>query len=95
MLAKIQAVIATVKEYVLWIIGPVLVIGGALFYLFRKNESLQQDLATEKAKNQVEEDLDKTKELENEANNATADYESLRNEYLNDNKGGSSGTGNS
>lgn len=82
MIEKLKQLGAASKEVVLYILTPVLLVIGYIVYLQSKLRTTKGDLAIAKSEQELAKSLDKTKELENDATKAEADYKRTRDEYL-------------
>lgn len=82
MMDKIKAFFASINGYVIAFLASVAGIISYIFYLRSENKDLSDKVATDKAEAELEPTLDKVKELENESNTKSTDYDTVRDEYL-------------
>lgn len=76
------------KQYGLYVIAPILVVLGYIYYLLGKLSSLQSQVGQAKAEKQIVNILEKKEEAELNANTAEADYDSIKLRFLNAERSG-------
>jgi hypothetical protein len=81
MLDRLKAIAEAVRGVLLWIVAPLAILGGYVFYLLNKNRQLQNEISIQK----MDSDLDKLRSEEGKADaassQASSDFESLASEY--------------
>lgn len=77
-----------IKQTVIWIVTPLAFIAGYIYYLLTSRTALQHKLDQATSEKDLIKDSVEKEKADEKAKQSTADYQSLRDEYLN-RKGGS------
>lgn len=93
-LQKLQAFAASAKSVVLFIVAPVLIAIGFVFWLVGKNKTLQTQVTELKSDKSVVKDEVKDEQVTQSAITSLANYRSLRDQYLASKKPRGNGPGN-
>ena len=81
MMEKIKAYVASIRDALIYVAGPILVIGFAFFELLTKNRQLKAKLGESKAEKELAATLAKKEIIDEEANNSFSDYQRAKREH--------------
>jgi biopolymer transport protein ExbB/TolQ len=79
-----------IKKILAFIVAPITLGLGVIFYLIRANQRLKAERDRSEAEKQLANELTKVEESKNEANQAENDYKSVRDAYLRKSSDGNS-----
>lgn len=82
MLQKLSDILESVKKTAIYVLTPLLIVGGYIYYLLTKVNSLKSELDKSKVEKDLVVTLEKKQESEYEAKQSELDYNRVRDLYL-------------